>query len=185
MTEREHQLVNRMHDTAKFLATFLQFPRVLEALIEEGNKTPYFHLFGGEPRELYMGRWWLHEYKVPGDMGARLHHIARPDADRHLHDHPYPFVSVVLRGGYVEALPVSQEGIWKGDREEVRLLERTTTLNPVLFREATDRHQIVSVLPDTLTLFITGPKPVEHKWGFYTPEGFVYWKTYLKEEDQA
>ena len=171
-----------------FLATFLQFPRVRDALIAEAEKTPYFHLYGSEAmgRPLYMGRWWLHQYHEAGDMGARLHHIARPDADRQLHDHPYSFTSVVLRGGYVEALPKSQEGVWGADgREEVTLVERRTDLNPVVFRQAKDRHQIVSVLPDTLTLFITGPKSEEHSWGFYTQHGFISWREYLGESDEA
>ncbi len=31
-----------------------------------------------------------------------LHRILRPDEDRHLHTHPWNFISIILRGSYVE-----------------------------------------------------------------------------------
>lgn len=31
-----------------------------------------------------------------------LHHIARADQDEHLHNHPWNFTSLILKGGYVE-----------------------------------------------------------------------------------
>lgn len=161
------------------LGQFLSHPLIADLLIEQAKKTPYFHLHdnGGD---LYMGRYWLIP-PVPGLDGleARIHHIARPDNDRHLHDHPRDFTSVVLRGGYVEEVPLRPLGIedplWDGDRELVERVERP--LGSIMSRRATDRHRIIEVAPDTWTLFITSASRQE--WGFHTPEGKILWWKYL------
>lgn len=36
-----------------------------------------------------------------------LHEFLRSDADRCLHDHPWPFMTIILRGGYWEELPAA------------------------------------------------------------------------------
>src|SRR5574341_215024 len=36
------------------------------------------------------------------DVAARIHHILRSDRGRDAHDHPWPFVTLILRGGYWE-----------------------------------------------------------------------------------
>ena len=41
-------------------------------------------------------------------------------------------------------------------------------------------HRLVLHTPDSLTLFITGPKI--RKWGFYTPTGWVNSKAYLRAD---
>jgi hypothetical protein len=38
-------------------------------------------------------------------FGIMLHKICLPDSRPTLHNHPWPFVSIVLRGGYVEFVP--------------------------------------------------------------------------------
>jgi hypothetical protein len=52
----------------------------------------------------YMHRWI---FKHPWGT-VRLHHILRSDDDRHLHDHPFNFVSLLLTGGYTE---VTADGV--------------------------------------------------------------------------
>jgi hypothetical protein len=41
-------------------------------------------------------------------LGLYLHHILRSDDDRALHDHPWPFLSFILRGGYWEHTPIGR-----------------------------------------------------------------------------
>src|SRR3954462_14608228 len=48
---------------------------------------------------LYLRRWLF--VRTPW-FQVMLHKINRPDADRHLHDHPWSFRSLILKGGYVE-----------------------------------------------------------------------------------
>jgi len=71
--------------------------RLVDYLIRRAEKTPYIHLHG------YLERYWLFPYgSLPFGIAIRLHHILRSDNDRHLHDHPWAFLSIVLRGGYWE-----------------------------------------------------------------------------------
>lgn len=122
---------------------------------------------------LYMGRWEFFRTRL---FWPRLHHIATPDLDRHLHDHPADFFSLVLSGGYVEDRPETPDPCFDDDGAE-RI--RTVVRGPGSFalRRASDRHKISFVAPDTYTLFIFfGGK--RHWWGFYTPAGKVFWKDY-------
>lgn len=154
---------------------------LVDRIIERAQRTPYWHLHHSDG-SLYMGRYWLRPYSAdrPG-IAARVHHIATPDADRHMHDHPWDFVSLVLRGGYTELRPVAVEPCFEG--EEERSFEVTRRAGSLAFRRATDRHRIVAVLPDTWTLFVTGPK--RHWWGFHTPRGKVHWQDYVSAHNTA
>lgn len=120
---------------------------------------------------LYMGRYSLFETRW---LTARVHHLATPDWDRALHDHPWPFVSIVLRGAYIEARPYQIEPCFEGDGEW--LCESWRIPGSLAFRRPTDRHRITHVNANTWTLFITGPK--RQWWGFYTPNGKVHWRDY-------
>lgn len=53
-----------------------------------------------DPDVLYLTRWRL--IQTPW-FGIYLHRLGGPDPRPTLHDHPWPFVSLILRGGYVES----------------------------------------------------------------------------------
>lgn len=110
----------------------------------------------------------LHVFKTPW-FALCLHWINKPDAEKWLHDHPVSFLSCILRGGYTE-LRCTGEGI----RARVH-----TWFNWVRASKA-DRHRIVRVRPNTLTMCFMGPKTRE--WGFHMPEGWVYWKDYYAKQ---
>lgn len=126
--------------------------------------------------DLYMTRLYL--LNTPW-FGIKLHWIARPDADRDCHDHPWWFVSWVLRGGYEERRQ------WYGETGLRDLSSLGTRKRwSWCFRSSTDIHQITKVEPRTLTFIINGPKC--RGWGFWVPESgawskhrFVPWRTYL------
>jgi hypothetical protein len=132
------------------------------------------HLYHPDNR-LYMGRWivlntrWLH---------VRIHHIATADPDRHMHDHPASFASLVLHGGYDEARPMTIDPHFVGQTEYT--YETARRAGSLALRRATDRHQIIWVARDTWSLFIFfGGR--HQWWGYYTPEGKVWWKDYLRK----
>lgn len=50
--------------------------------------------------DLYLRRWWLLGHKNSNTGALMLHKMYRPDADRCHHDHPWPFTTLVLWGGY-------------------------------------------------------------------------------------
>lgn len=164
--------------------------RLIDWLVRMSRRTPYFDICNEADGTLYMGRSWLMPRWLlmpdPENPGAlkpkpwlpvslRLHHIARPDLDRHFHDHPWTFVSLVLRGGYAECRPSSAVPNWRGGDEEDGV---TSVRLPgsIGIRRYTDRHRIVSVLPDTLTLVLVFRK--RQSWGFFTRQGKVHWRDY-------
>lgn len=129
------------------------------------------HFYIGCRERPYMLRW----YMIPrnGWLNIYLHKFVRDDDDRALHDHPWWFVSVMLRGQYNE---IREEG----DRGQVR------SAPDIAFRKATHRHRVVLDQRDgkyvpCWTLVVTGPK--ERTWGFWCPKGFVPWNKFVAMDD--
>lgn len=112
---------------------------------------------GREHDPVYLRRLYL--LRTPW-FQVMLHRILRPDPDRHLHDHPWDFLSLVLRGWYQE-----QRG------------RRIHTRRWWNFCRAEGAHKITVVSPDCITLVFTGRK--RRDWGFHTPTGWVHWKSYI------
>lgn len=144
-------------------------------LIAHARKTPYFDLPG------YMERWWLFKDKkfLGATWSCRVHRILRSDLDRHLHDHPYFNVSVILEGCYWEEMFDTPE---RRPRFAPSLLlpqtfRRLRLPGDIVVREAEVAHRLDTVGPVwTLWLVRTDQK---RAWGFHTQEGWVHWKEYL------
>jgi hypothetical protein len=126
---------------------------------------PHRDICDRETGELYLRRFYL----TPRIFGRRifLHHIVRSDKDRDLHDHPWNFVTVILRYGYWETL----NGI-------VWAFHRPLS---VLRRQSEDAHRITLAArrnqKGAWTLVFVGKR--QRRWGFHTPDGWVYWRDYL------
>jgi hypothetical protein len=190
-----HQGTSPNHNSPQLLTRLLEaFVRWLIAL---SKRTPYFDIynFNGDG-SIYMGRDWLMPRWMlapdPDVAGAlkpkpwvpvsiRLHHIVRPDLDRHKHDHPWTFISIVARGGYIEERPTSEVPAWVGDDEDSCYVERGP--GSIALRRYWHRHRIVHVKPGTLTIFICFRK--RQSWGFYTREGKVHWRAYESVHNSA
>jgi len=127
---------------------------LVDRIVRRAERTPYLHLDG------YMERFWL--FRTPL-VSARVHRILRSDLDRDLHDHPWDYASVILRGGYLE---ITESG------------ERWYGPGSVIVRSATPLHRLV-LPPGTAatTLFIHGRK--RREWGFATERGWVHWRQYV------
>lgn len=156
------------------LARFLALPWVFRLLLWYAKKTPYFHIMSPDGADVYMWRWWLfnpYDHETRAVRWAwlpsiRIHHIKRPDGDRHLHDHPWDARTFVLRGWYWET---RKEFPW------VRLnaTGQTAEIPHNCF------HRITSISPGGVyTLFVTG-KP-KHEWGFLVDGKKVPFREYLK-----
>lgn len=143
----------------------------VQDLIDRAQKTPYKHLEG------YMNRWWVNPPTEKGQTTARIHQILRSDDDRHLHDHPWDYTSVILRGNYIEEAAIADPTVDYYGRLRTKKLYKA---GDVLQRDAKSAHRLV--LPDgpVWTLFICGP--YRQGWGFCTPNGKVPWRTYLGEK---
>lgn len=101
-----------------------------------------------------------------------LHRVHNHDPDRHVHSHPRPMWSLILRGGYVE-MYMRLEG--KIEHYGYRRF-RAGQLNVI---RPDEYHRIVEVLPGTWTLVIGGRRFRE--WGFWVRGKHIAEAAYLKE----
>lgn len=147
---------------------------LVDKLITFAKRTPYSHLHHADG-SVYMERYWLIPYEWKWPFSVRLHYIATGDNDRHLHDHPWAFISFILRGWYVEERPITRRKCFDGQFETT--VAKFRGVRSWAWRWATDRHRISSISgPGVWTLFISFN--YMHWWGFYTPMGKIYYMDY-------
>lgn len=115
-------------------------------------------------------------------FGVYLHRIDAPDPGLDLHDHPWAFVSIILRGGYTEewadvreapALAAIAEEFPGGETPGVPRSWGAWTAHRMPLNVA---HRITAAEPGTVSLVIRGRKV--RRWGFYLPSGWVDWEAY-------
>lgn len=121
----------------------------------------------GNSDNVYVYRWWL----IPRNrfMNVYLHLFMRSDDDRALHDHPWPWCSILLDGEYTEVTnPI---------RNSKATRWQTFRAGSIRFHRASFAHRLVlGPGAKCWTLFITGPKVRE--WGFHCPHGWVHWQDF-------
>ena len=109
--------------------------------------------------ELYLRRWsiWL-----PWGWSIKVHRIVMADYERCEHDHPWDFLRVILKGGYVEV----RDGV-----EYTLRPWRPWTFWRVYPCRGPFKHRIDRLLKgDNWTLALCTPKL--RRWGFYTRDGW-------------
>lgn len=123
-----------------------------------------------ENKEEYIRRYHILNNKyIPYKI--YVHNILRSDLDRDLHTHPWPFVSIILNGGYVE------ENLQKKEDGELFSFTKEWTAPAVVRHSSKDAHRLQLTEP-AWTLVFVGKKEIE--WGFYTADGWVHNTDYLK-----
>jgi hypothetical protein len=105
-------------------------------------------------------------------FGIYLHDIYEPDADRDPHNHPWSFISIVLRGHYIER--VWEDPIAHPDVFHSRLHARMRWSWHKMGRKSA--HRITEAAPGLKTLILVGPR--RSNWGFFTADGYVPWQDY-------
>jgi hypothetical protein len=109
-----------------------------------------------------------------------VHALESPDETRHLHNHPWPFCTVILRGGY--------DQLWAPSLERATADAASGTPPATKRMRAGSigrmtRHQFHAIAKlhryPTWTLFVTGPRG--GAWGFATADGFVDHDDYGRE----
>lgn len=80
--------------------------------------------------QVYLDRWGLISDRVGGVL---LHRMEAPDPGLDLHDHPWPFVSIILWGGYTEYRCDVREAVERAQRAEA--VEREVVEIGQLYRE--------------------------------------------------
>lgn len=106
----------------------------------------------------YMNRYWL---VAPDEVDAsgnsiRVHNILRADTERHLHDHPWNFRSVILGGSYIEELLMPSG----------RVQRQRVSAGDTYMRVAGQYHRIAEISTEPVwTLCVLGQKHPTG-WGF-------------------
>lgn len=121
---------------------------------------------------LYLRRWRL--IQTPW-LSLYLHRIYLPDSESALHDHPWPFTTIILRGGYVEEVALYPLVVnpavnpWSVQAREWLPFSRHSL-------DRGQAHRIASVRPGTWTLLLVGRRA--RSWGFFTEQGWTDWTEY-------
>ena len=137
-------LMKTDEDRSRFFGLFKKL--ILRVRISEANSPIYLIRYS-----LFTCPWFA----------VKLHKIMLSDDDC-MHDHPWSFISIILKGGYVEHTP-------KG--------KRLYRVGSVLWRPIPSVHRLEIFQPAT-TLVITFRKI--GVWGFYTPNGFIEWFNFIR-----
>lgn len=143
-------------------------PALTEQLIQIARQTPDDHLPG------YMMRYWLitpEQAQADGlpFHGLRFHNILREDRDRHLHNHPWSFRSLILRGGYTEQLLLPDNTI--------HTIERTA--GDCYRRSGTEYHRISAISKEPVWTLCVLDAFHGNRWGFNVDDKHVDSHTYL------
>jgi hypothetical protein len=153
--------------------------KFLNWLDNNGRKRIIYDRVNNEP---YLERYYLflkERNKFP--FNIFLHKFLKGDPDD-VHDHPWPYVTVILKGGYWEWIPKintlgqkwGEYRIWRG---------------PGHFRmcEPTDYHRI-ELEPGVTAWTLFMPGPHKREWGFLTgsleTQKWVQHEQYLKERNE-
>lgn len=108
-------------------------------------------------------------------FGIYVHDLLAPDKEDP-HDHPWSFISIILRGGYAEDFYAHPWNQVIGKMSAVTQHWGRFSAH----RMGTDSaHRIKSIRPGTVSLILVGPR--RRQWGFFTKEGWVPWNEYEAE----
>ena len=145
---------------------------LLKLLDRLGRKRIVMDRVENEP---YLERYYLFlREREQFPFNVFLHKFLKSDPDD-VHDHPWPYATLILKGGYWEWIPhfdtvgrkTGEYQVWRG---------------PGHFRvsKANSFHRI-ELDPDITawTLFMPGPK--QREWGFMVRNQWIQWEEYLKQ----
>jgi hypothetical protein len=108
--------------------------------------------------EPLVTRWIL--FSCPW-FAVFIHKLHRSDYQRAMHDHPWTFVSIIIRGGYKEQTPMGILSHAPGD---------------ILYRPAEWKHAVIIEGKPSWNLILHGPR--RRKWGFWQGDKWCWWRKY-------
>jgi hypothetical protein len=111
-------------------------------------------------------------FRIP-QFGIYIHKLCRDDNDRALHDHPWPFTSIILKGGYFE-----HTERWLETDPPINIEEfQYYSAGSILRRPAEWRHRFALTAYPTWTLVFVGRRC--RKWGFWVDGvNWCWWRKY-------
>lgn len=171
------QLANLIADTRSRFASLCRSAfhhGLVNPLLAYAERHKPDFVIGGQEAP-YLRRWWL----IPRNplLNVYLHQILRSDDDRALHCHPWLNLSIILRGYYVEIMPIRQSQATGFDFVQGFTKGRFRLPRDIIFRRAKHRHRLsLDRGIHCWSLFITGPRI--RTWGFHCRSRFVPWQEF-------
>lgn len=143
----------------------------LDMLERLGRKRIIMDRVNNEP---YLERYYLFlKERTWFPFNIFLHKFLKGDPDD-VHDHPWPYATLILKGGYYEWIP-------EGDEEHGLYIQRKVWRGPGHFRisKATSYHRI-ELKPGVTawTLFMPGPQ--KREWGFLVRNKWIQHEKYFE-----
>ena len=145
--------------------------KFFELLDNTGRKRIVLDRACNEP---YLERYYLFlKDRKHFPFNIFLHKFLKSDPDD-VHDHPWPYATIILKGGYYEWTPMF-------DKNNKMIGEICTWRGPGHFRtcSANSYHRI-ELDPDVTcwTLFMPGPQ--KREWGFLVKNKWIHNDVYLE-----
>lgn len=127
-----------------------------------------------EDNEPYLERYYVFlKDRTWFPFNVFVHKFLKSDPDE-VHDHPWPYCTIILRGGYWEWTPViGRNGLVYGE------VQQWKGAGQIRFGHSTDFHRIElepGITP--WTLFIPGPKLRD--WGFLVKNRWIQHEKYFE-----
>lgn len=145
---------------------------LLQWLEKNGRKRVIPDRINNEP---YLERYYVFlKDRKRFPFNVFLHKFLKSDPDD-VHDHPWPYATLILKGGYYEWVP-------QFDKDGNKIAEIAHWRKPGHFRicSANSFHRIeLDPNVETWTLFMPGPQ--KREWGFLVKNQWIHNDTYLSE----
>ena len=110
-------------------------------------------------------------------FNVTLHKIVRSD-DPIMHDHPWSYMTIILKGGYWEHTPV-----FNNDGKMIAEFQKWRGPGSIILRKANDYHWLELAEGGTATtLFFMGPQ--QRDWGFLKNNKWIQHENYLQSVKQ-
>lgn len=124
---------------------------------------------------LHFQRWRL--IQTPW-FAVYIHRIFKADEDKHCHDHPWSFLSVILSGGYSAYWPLYESAVIACHKSSrTGWLVRNVVTGSIKYYKSTQPHRITRLINGpTTSLIFTGPR--HREWGYDVDGEWVHNKEY-------
>jgi len=144
---------------------------------------------GGERCPTYLFRWTLFQPRWPRALwrgfGIYLHKFVGDDWSRDLHDHPKRFISIGLKGRYLEYTPC-RVCVAAGENPDDCGLRIAHFTAPWIRTFPAEHIHRLTLFPDrkpcwTLVIVLRAVR----EWGFWHEGQWIHWKEYVRGSASA
>lgn len=147
---------------------------------------PLEEINGGGRCPTYLFRWTLFQPRRPRwlwrGLGIYLHQFVGDDWSLDLHDHPKRFISIGLKGRYVEQHRIDQwvEDSYHGGPIHVRRERKRIYVAPwIRTFPATHVHRLSLIDGEPCWTLVIVLRSVR-EWGFWHDGQWIHWKEYVR-----